>query len=83
MAELGVQNPLAECAFINLLDGVLDFKKYMGEMCPQVYWLKSNRPANSLSCISLSWPIELQRGHFYLCQYLDCYSHTGSKHQSL
>jgi len=25
-------------------------------------WLKSKRPANSLSCIPLSWPFELQRG---------------------
>ena len=31
--------------------------------CPQVCWLKSKRPAISLSCIPLSWPIELRRAN--------------------
>ena len=29
----------------------------------RVGWLKSKRPANSLSCMALSWPLEIQMGY--------------------
>ncbi len=64
VASLGVQRAWITYTSISLCLSTLDFKQHIGGVIPpSVYWLKSKRPANSLPCIALSWPLELQRGH--------------------
>jgi len=64
MAEFGVQSPQRMFGVIIDFRGLWTSNSRSEGFHARVGWLKSKRPVNSLPDLALSWPLELQRGHY-------------------
>ena len=71
-SQLGVYCPGLNRRLSPCLRGLWTSSSTAKTFISRVYWLKSKRPANSLPCIHLSWPLELQRG--YVSLWFRCFS---------
>jgi len=68
IVSLGVQSPQPSFSMIPQFRGLWTSSSIsrwdISPIFPRSCWLKSKRPANSLSDIAVVWPLELQQGEF-------------------